>query len=502
MFPWASTAREILEAHTPFTFFASVTSAAVAAAWISKFEGGGKTPICHLTSSRAGHVFTTATLRWCPHCVAEQQGTLGAGVWRYMAQIEGLEACDLHGVRLESGCRRCGQPKRVRGVFPLPSDPCAKCGLPVPGPDSSLPASSEGARKLAIACGQIDSRGCPDFEPFKWAAHVRWAIAKIGTREKLQELLLMRLAEDWQLDLHSPCEKEKSLSDFLRMELYLLGRAVDILPKVSMLTALRELHLLLPEGQEHASQQDENEYELERALVANQKPVGIAPVVLGHMTADELIAASGIARESLRHHLKVRGKLSKEIAVKPIRKTVTFSPEQDEARRAYYRARVLEVIKSDGPQSRQEIRGRLFDQVDWLIKNDSEWMDRVVPTLRPDRIRPSQSDAEKRAIYRKRVLALIAAGVRFRAAIQANDPRAFSWLSANDTAWFEQHCVRFRIPNHASDEVRRKESRARLLALKDRGLKTRMQIWRAARYFVQWISKNDKDWLNKHFPLD
>lgn len=133
------------------------------------------------------------------------------------------------------------------------------------------------------------------------------------------------------------------------------------------------------------------------------------------MRPEDIALALGISESTVRNKLSVNNK----------------SPERTEA----YRAKLSEWLDKNPTGSRKQFQTEFKKLFTYLYKNDTDWLDRNLPSKRDDL---SRNIEERLAQYRTQILKEIESRPTItRTDLWKQFHRACKWLHENDLEWFE-----------------------------------------------------------------
>lgn len=134
-----------------------------------------------------------------------------------------------------------------------------------------------------------------------------------------------------------------------------------------------------------------------------------------NMRPEDIALALGISESTVRNKLSVNNK----------------SPERTEA----YRAKLSEWLDKNPTGSRKQFQTEFKKLFTYLYKNDTDWLDRNLPSKRDDL---SRNIEERLAQYRTQILKEIESRPTItRTDLWKQFHRACKWLHENDLEWFE-----------------------------------------------------------------
>lgn len=546
MFSGLLSGEDVLNRHTLFGFYSRLLPSESVARWKDDLASYRKTPFARYLDTNIGPISTIGAygvLRRCQACVdSDFENGLVPG-WRVLHQLPFLRHCAEHGELLSSHCPECAQAMERGDTYRLPSDPCRHCGSTQR--HRRAVETCQGQVRLGHLCERIFRGLVPELDAMRWTGWIRQWRERFGTAEAAAAQIEKRLLELWKATSVDQISELLGLvlaDDFVIAELNLETNPRVWLPRLLVFAAAESLlaNDRQPQEPEDLSATAEVQSPIQRLyLLAAMSSIPNA--IVDRLVAGEAMNAMTGARAVTRHRLRIfLDGLPKDLrqflnaasekGQQERRDTDPRKAAKHEALRAASRQALLDVLSSNPTLARFEVEALISSRYAWLIRNDREWFDAVLPSRRPQHAgcqgwysRFNSAD-ERRESHRKNVLALLHKEPRLgRSEVYARLRGPMAWLLAHDRAWCDEHVpIRARyhssfawysgeVPlvmpepmlkaRYRSDAERTAVAKKFVTTVKKLNPQlTRSQFRRLCLAPVQWLRAVDPDWLERKLP--
>lgn len=385
---------EVLSRHTIFGFYALGLSELRAAEWADELIGGYARGAARFSRTN-GSVAAKSGLRWCSACAAGEREQVGFATWKVVHQLPFVHSCPIHSISLCIHCVRCKQPLDDTRAFRLPGEACLNCGSTEFAETESLhvDAYKKLVRRTAIAIEIQDAT----YRPQNWALLTRRFLAEFDSFSEALCALSERLCSLWGvscLEAIKPSQvgilNTRVLQDVLHgglttspllAQLVVVEAIEGICPGILDATAKVAK---TPSSQcQTASPAWEDHFKRHAADLGMHQGL-VRQVIASHFAIDAAQEV-GISRFQARKLVgRVNALICGELGMDSMpNEAPRFSRRVPaEMRREIFRARIMALVEESPENGRREAWVRWPHPIDWLLKNDREWLDRVFPRKR------------------------------------------------------------------------------------------------------------------------
>lgn len=435
----------IVRHRSPFTIFASLLSAGDEAAWLTSLIAGDQaTARAFRPATKTGRL-TASSYRSCGECVANDRSAFGVGHWHVLHQIPALTRCPLHRVELHDQCGACGAPLGGPRLGRLPGDRCIRCGSAATAAKDSM-RISRGYEALEALMVRAADGEAPELRPaVRMRIMDRIIFRRLG-EHGIQRAVQAFLAA-WEVDAAGDLER---VLGCVVSERLLVGLFSGIDTGCSRYLQMAVVAFAL----QHATPED-----LEVCLTGEHCGDGIEDLFQQHL---ESYADPDLVRELCRTAAEVgfpmkgaralaAGKFPRELAApNAINRFLESLPTIANARcldtrvaralgrapltRNVVRERIICAL-SAGCTTRWQLQRVASPSYKWALRNDSEWLDQVLPS--PSKCAHRSWGSAGRAAVREALLAAMKEGANTRSLLLGRRFRAYQWAAKNDAEWLD-----------------------------------------------------------------
>jgi|GEM_PF-6480734 len=498
---------EILKRHTLVPFYSNFLDPRAAVEFEKAVTLGiSNPPSIYLFGAP---LISTAGLRICSDCVADDLARDGFGYYHLKHQLAFSRVCLKHGRILLGTCPVCHCTLQGVSSSFMPGDPCRKCGATL---KSDLVGNlSRGEFQLLTIAEHLCVHSEIWLTPLHWHDVMGGLVQRHGDIPGAVRYVKDLICERWSVkkteDLSkiSSCELSKTFVEDEILQRAMPGRdlygRLIVFEAVSSETAGPNVQAQM--AAEFAAAQDPKLRSLVSAACAQGLPPAIGRMILdGHASA-KICAA--LPMNPLR--LK---KLTDSLPLSAVSTTrtcnvlpgATASARLHDRRpmtRKLARKVIEDSLATTTPVSRVGEIGLRKRALDWLRRNEPEWLDKAIPRLTGNAVLDRQTREKHREVF----TAYIAAQAMVPQIHQILRTTAGSWLYRNDTEWFDEHRPKLRNRTRhfrgSDDRKRTYRAEAKALVRQDKTLsRSDVRLILCSKW--SWLVKNDREWTDRLLP--
>jgi hypothetical protein len=379
---------EVLSRHTMYGFYSLGLSDVRAAEWAAELIRGSARGVKRFARA-SGRLATTSGLRWCSACAAGECEQNGFATWQVVHQLPFVHLCPTHFVPLCTNCVRCEQPLDDARAFRLPGEGCLTCGSTEFAETESL--NTEVYKKLVRRTATAIELQDATYRPQNWAMLTKRFVSKFGSFTEALCGLTDRLCSMW--DVHClesiiPSQRGTLNAPVLRD---VLQGGLTTTPLLAQLIVIEAMEEICPGIRVHSSltRSTHNELapptwvgHLERhALKLGVHPGLVQQIISSQSTADAAQAIGMSRFHASRLVDRINASICDELGAKCIPDEARVLSRRVPAgrRREVFRARIMALIEENPKNGRAEAWAKWPHPISWLLKNDREWLDNVLP---------------------------------------------------------------------------------------------------------------------------